>query len=98
MMRSSVACRNIPIELIDLICLWNVLAGTGSRSVSTRRLRRKAGEKGHSEPWAVTSRRLFLCALHVSSALVEDDVSYLALVVLKELHFCVHDFQEEFRF
>ena len=50
------------------------------------------------EPWAVTSRRLFLCALHVLPALVEDDVSYLALVVVKELHFRVHDFQEEFRF
>ena len=51
-----------------------------------------------SEPWAVQADGYFLCALHVLSAWVEDDVCYLALVVLKELHFRVHDFQEEFRF
>jgi hypothetical protein len=41
---------------------------------------------------------LFLGALRVSSALVQDDVGYIALVVLDELHFRVDDFQEEFSF
>lgn len=72
---------------------------TGSRcGARPRGLNRKAGENLSSELCAVTSRRLFLGALRVSSALVEDDVCYVALVVLKELHFRVHDFQEEFRF
>ena len=87
------------MALIDLIGLWDALAGRPARAaVSISRLKRKAGEHGQQRTVGSASRRLFLCALHVLSASVEDEVCYLAHVVLKELHFRVHDFQEEFRF